>query len=240
MDSILQFLGHDWWLLFVFGGSMGGAVRGVVAWNERRAQRRLERYRIKQETKAAVARARTEAKKAAGLGRVDRETARRELVKTVAEHDAVDTRWFGYETDLSTILDYPMMVDMREPLTVDFHKARQRAYLLRPEPVESLLDSRDAQLEYRDAVHAYASAFEIAEQEARRRRRGDFNAIEQERLARAQRLLALAVDTAASPTERQQAYNRARKELDGLIVLPRPATVALERQVQLALERGAD
>ncbi|GAA4390503.1 hypothetical protein GCM10023147_18490 [Tsukamurella soli] len=206
MDAIMHALGNNWWLLFVFGGSIGGAVRGVAAWNERRAQRRLERYRIKQATKAELA-------KAKGMGRVDRETARRELTKTVAEHDTVDDRWFGYETDLATILDFPMMIDMREPLTVEFHKARHRADLLRPQPPESLLDSREALGDYREAVHAYATAFDIAEQEAHRRRRGDFDALEQERLARAQRLLAVAVDAGATPDERQQAYARARREL---------------------------
>lgn len=86
-------------------------------------------------------------------------------------------------------------------------------------------------------MHAYAVAFEVAEQEARRRRRGDFSPLEQERLAKAQRLLAVALDGAATGPERQQAYQRARTELDGLLDLPRPAAVALENQVRAALER---
>ena len=36
---------------------IGGGVRAVAAANERRAERRLERYRIKQQTKIAVAEA---------------------------------------------------------------------------------------------------------------------------------------------------------------------------------------
>lgn len=217
-----------WWLIFVFGGSISAAVKGASAWNERRANRRLEKYRIKQETKVALATAQ-------GMGRVDAAQVQRELERAAAEHDAVDTRWFGYETDLATILDHPMMIDMREPLTVDFHKAKRRADLLRPEGPDGA-SAADVE-QYRDAVHAYAAAFDGAEQEAKRRRRGDFSPLEQERLAKAQRLLAVALDGSATGPERQQAYQRARAELDGLIDLPRSATVALENQVRAALER---
>ncbi len=227
VDQVLEIAKDYWWLVFVFGGSISAGVKGVSTWNERRAARRLEKYRIKQETKVALATAK-------GMGRVDAAQQQRELERAVAEHDAVDTRWFGYETDLATILDFPMMVDLREPLTVDFHKAKRRADLLRPEGPDGAVPDVG---QYRDAVHAYAAAFDVAEQEAKRRRRGDFSPIEQERLARAQRLLAVALDGAATGPERQQAYQRARSELDGLIDLPRPATVALENQVRAALER---
>jgi hypothetical protein len=220
-----------WWLVFVFGGSIGAAVRGVSTWNERRAQRRLERYRIKQQTKIALARAE-------GRGRVNAAAVRRELNAIVAKHEGIDKRWFDYETDLATILDFPMMIDLREPLTVGFHTARSHAELLRPEPVEALLTDIDALHEYRDAVHAYAASFDVAEREAKRRRRGDFSPLEQDRLAKAQRLLALAMDEGAAPTERQQAYARARKELDGLIDLPRPGTAELEQRMRAALGPG--
>ncbi len=226
MNQLAEFARDFWWLVFPLGGSIAGGVRGIAAWNERRAARRLEKYRIKQEARVALARAK-------GMGRVDAQAAQKELARAIAEHDEVDTRWFGYETDLATILDFPMMIDMREPLTVDFHKAKRRADLLRPDGP----DRTDGVEEYRDAVHAYAAAFDVAEQEARRRRRGDFTPPEQERLAKAQRLLAVALNGGASGPERQQAYQRARAELDGLIDLPKPATVALERQVRAALER---
>ncbi|MGX9295963.1 hypothetical protein [Tsukamurella paurometabola] len=228
MDQVLEFARNFWWLVFPLGGSLAGGVRAVGAWNERRAARRLERYRIKQETKVALAQAK-------GMGRIDAAQVQRELQRAVAEHDDVDTRWFGYETDLATILDYPMMIDMREPLTVDFHKAKRRADLLRPDGPDGA-SAADVE-QYRDAVHAYAAAFDVAEQEAKRRRRGDFSPLEQERLAKAQRLLAVALDGSATGPERQQAYQRARAELDGLIDLPKAATVALENQVRAALER---
>lgn len=225
MSGFWDAIGHYWWLIFVLGGSVGGVARGIGAWNERRAQRRLERYRIKQE--ASVARAEAQSR-----GRVDAAAVQAELAAAAAEHERADATWFAYETDLATLLDYPMLVDLREPLTESFHRDRSRAELLRPSP-----DSVDhaAVRSYRDAVHAYSTSLAVAEQEARRRRRSDFNPLEQERLARAQRLLALAMNDAASGEERRQAYARARSELDGLIALPTAGSAALERRVQAAI-----
>jgi len=89
--------------------------------------------------------------------------------------------------------------------------------------------------EYREAVHAYAIAFEIAEAEAKRRRRSGFTLDEQERLVRAQRLLRLAMDEGATPQERQSAYRKAHKELDGLLVLPDRARAAIEHKIARAI-----
>lgn len=46
----------------------------------------------------------------------------------------------------------------------------------------------------------------------------------------------LAEDVAASPQERQNAYARANKELDGLIVLPAPVRASIERRIAAAIE----
>jgi hypothetical protein len=125
---------------------------------------------------------------------------------------------------------------MRNPLTISFHKAKRHADLLRPDRPEDLVKDRTAQLEYRNAVHEYVSAFEIAEAEAIRRRRSDFSADEQQRLARARNLLHLAQDAAATPQERQSAYARASKELDGLIVLPAATRASIERRIAGQIE----
>ena len=75
------------------------------------------------------------------------------------------------------------------------------------------------------------TAFDVAEAEAIRRRRNDFSRAEQQRIARAQNLLRVPSDTAATPQEREHAYAIARKELDGLIVLPERARAAIERGI---------
>jgi hypothetical protein len=72
------------------------------------------------------------------------------------------------------------------------------------------------------------TAFNIAEAEAQRRRRSDFSPGGQQRIARAQSLLRVASDSAATPQERQSAYDLARRELDGLIVLPPRTQASIE------------
>ncbi len=199
-----QSVGHFWWLIFPLGGMVGGGVRAVAAANERRAERRLERYRIKQQTKIAVA-------EAAGRSRTNEIKYRRELKKVIEQHGQTDARWLEYEIDVAKLLDFPLMTDMRNPLTMEFHKARRRADLLRPENADDLDGDREAQLEYRDAVHDYVTAFDVAEAEAIRLRRSTFSDEDQQRIARAQNLLKLAEDEGATPQERQNAYARAQR-----------------------------
>lgn len=229
---MLHFAANFWWLIFPFAGAIGTGVRAVAAANERRVQRRLERYRLKQQTKIAVA-------QAAARARGDEESSRRDLTKLLAAHARTDARWLEYEVDIAKLLDFPLMTNLRDPLTVAFQKAKRHADLLRPErpqDVQAVAADRSAYLDYRDAVHEYISAFEIAEAEAIRRRRSDFSADEQQRLARAQHLLDLAQDEGATREERQNAYARAGKELDGLIVLPAPARAGIERRIAGQIE----
>jgi hypothetical protein len=226
---VLQTAGHFWWLIFPLGGMIGGGVRAVAAANERRAERRLERYRIKQQTKIAVA-------EAAGRSHTNEVKYRRELKRIIEQHGETDARWLGYEVDVAKLLDFPLMTDMRHPLTMEFHQARRRADLLRPDRAEDLEGDREAQLEYRDAVHNYVTAFDIAEAEAIRLRRSTFSEVDQQRIARAQSLLRLAEDEGATPGERQNAYSRARAELDGIIALPAVTRASIERKLAGELE----
>lgn len=156
---------------------------------------------------------------------------RRALERTIEEHDRTDTRWLDYELDVAKLLDYPLMTDMREPLTERFHRAKLRADFLRPADALDMIADRDSAREYRDAVQEYVTSFDVAEAEAIRLRRSGFGSDEQERLTRAQRLLRVASDTAATTQERERAYQLARRELDGLVVLPERARVALERGI---------
>jgi len=229
MTPVLHFAANFWWLVFPLGGAIHGGLRAIAAANERRAERRLERYRLKQQAKIAVA-------QASGRTVNNEENYRREIARLIAAHGLTDGRWLDYEVDIAKLLDFPMMTDMRNPLTISFHKAKRHADLLRPDRPDDLVGDRDAQLEYRSAVHEYISAFEVAETEAIRRRRSDFSADEQQRMARAQNLLHLAQDEAATREERQNAYARASRELDGLIVLPPPARASIEQRIAGQIE----
>lgn len=229
MNAIGDVIGNYWWLVFPFSGAIFGGFRAVGAANARRVDRRQERFRLKQQAKVAAA-------EAQGRQRVDREAETRAMSKVLAEHDEVDRRWFAYETDVLNLLEFPMMTDMREPLTTAFHRAKRGADSLRPDTADDLVGNHGAQSTYRGAVHDYGVAFDVAESEARRRRQGDFSDAEQHRLTRAQGLLRMAMDSASTPQERQSAYRKAREELDGLVSLPVVAYAQIERGVAGELE----
>jgi hypothetical protein len=160
----------------------------------------------------------------------------RSLRRVLEEHSRTDKRWLDYELDFAKLLDFPLMTDMRNPLTIDFHKAKLRADFLRPVKAEDLLDDRQAAAQYLSAVEEYVTAFNVAEAEAIRRRRSDFSLAAQLRIARAQNLLRVAADSAAAPQERQNAYERACKELDGLVVLPSTTQASIERGISGQIE----
>jgi hypothetical protein len=153
------------------------------------------------------------------------------IVRTAREHDRTDTRWLDYEIDVSKLLDYPLITDMRDPLTQRFHRAKLRADLLRPADAADLLDDSDAARQYLDAVEEYVTAFDVAEAEAIRTRRSNFSRAEQQRLSRAHGAMRIATDAAATPQERERAFDVARRELDGLVVLPERTRAAIERGI---------
>ena len=222
MGPLLSFLVHYWWLIFPVSAVAGPWLHRYNRQLEKRRRYKLEMARAKSAAQIEVQR----------LARVNTD----QLRSALRTHDDVEQRWWSYEIDLATVIGYPMLVDVREPLTRDFHKAKGRADMLRPPP-GSEGDDPVAFVEYRDAVVEYAAAFDAAEREARRRKQADFSPIERESLERARRLVMIAADEAATPAERQSAYRKARRELDGLIDLPLVGAEQLERSIAKELER---
>ncbi|MBT1004050.1 hypothetical protein KIH31_15795 [Paenarthrobacter sp. DKR-5] len=216
MQPVLDFVGHFWWLVFPLSGVAGGWARSWSRASERRHQRRVELYNLKNQAQQSE------------QVRVD------EVRRLMNAHDAVNKRWLEYELDVAKLIDFPMMSDVREPLTVGFLRAKREADALHPDQPEELRD-KAALEQYRSAVTAFEVAFDVAEREARRVKDSNFSGPERQRLATARQLLTIAVDEAATPAERQTAYKRARRELDGLIALPDAALAALEAKVARAL-----
>jgi hypothetical protein len=178
----------------------------------------------------------------AGVGRANAaQVFQRDVDRIVTAHEEVNRRWLDYELDVAKLIDFPLISDMREPLTVDFHKAKRDADFLRPEDPAHPEELRDpARLaEYREAVRTFEVAFDAAEREAKRRRRSDFTEAERSSLARARNLIAIADDNGATHAERQVAYRRAKSELEGLIVLPDVAMDAMEHRIAGALGTGS-
>ena len=74
-----------------------------------------------------------------------------EVAALMAAHDAVNRRWLDYELDVGKLIDFPVMTDVREPLTVAFIRAKKAADGLRPAaPGDITTPARLA--EYRTAV----------------------------------------------------------------------------------------
>ena len=118
-----------------------------------------------------------------------------------------------------------------------FLRSKRDADALRPVAAADVVD-KGRWDDYRNAVNAYAVAFEIAEKEAHRIKDSAFSEPERQRLKTARKLVKMAEDEAGTGAERHTAYTRARKELDGLIVLPDVTIAALEQKIARVLERG--
>lgn len=220
MESLFEILDDKWWLVFpalAFAGHWANSWRKA---SDRRHQRKVELYKLKNQAR--------EAEKASAA----------EVESLMAVHDAANKRWLDYELDVGKLIDFPLMTDVREPLTVAFLRAKREADGLRPAAAADM--TSHSRLEaYRKAVDGFSVALDIAEREARRIRDSKFTGPERERLATARQLLKIAENHAATPAERQAAYKRARRELDGLIVLPDVTVAALEEKIAPMLDPGA-
>jgi hypothetical protein len=219
VDAYFNFVTHFWWLIFPLSGLMGGWARSWSRASERRHRRRVELYQLRN--------------RAADV----EQASQAEVRLLMAGHDSVNRRWLDYELDVGKLIDFPVMTDVREPLTVAFLRAKREADGLRPAAAADI--TTPARLaEYRAAVHGFELAFDVAEREAQRIKDSNFTGPERDRLATARKLLRIASDAAATPAERQTAYKRARRELDGLIVLPQATLAALEEKIAGMLDAG--
>jgi hypothetical protein len=220
VDPFLNFVSHNWWLVFPLSALLGSWARSWSKASERRHRRKVELYRLKNHQAEAE------------------QASRGEVQALMDAHDAVNRRWLDYEVDIGKLIDFPVMTDVREPLTVAFLRAKREADGLRPDAPEQIATAARL-VEYRAAVRGFELAFDVAEREALRIKDSNFTGPERERLATARKLLRIASDAAATPAERQTAYKRARRELDGLIVLPEATLAALEEKIAGMLDAGA-
>ncbi|WDH78963.1 hypothetical protein PTQ19_00535 [Microbacterium esteraromaticum] len=238
MDVFFQdfwdFARDYWWLIFPIMGMAGGAGKAWERAAKRRHERRLETLRVKGEIKAAQLAARgivpTREQKRRADDDDERAASRQMLEKLFAEHDEITARWLDYELDVAKLIAFPAMSDGRQPLTAAFLRAKKTADALRPESSDATVSESEI-AEYLEAVGNYAVAFDVAERDARRVRDSGFSEDERKRLDRAQHMLAVALDDAATQAERNVAYKRVREELDGLILLSDEAVDALKKQV---------
>lgn len=233
MQGFWEFAGNYWWLIFPIMGVAGGIGKTWERSAKRRHERRMETLRLKGELKAAQLAARGSApahKNARQVAADDRESTKHMLEKLFAEHDEVTARWLDYELDVAKLIAFPAMSDGRQPLTAAFLRAKKTADTLRPASSDAKVSETEI-AEYLEAVGNYSVAFEVAERDARRLRNSTFSEAERKRLDRAQHMLTVALDEAATQAERNVAYKRVREELDGLILLSDEAVDVLKKKV---------
>lgn len=150
-------------------------------------------------------------------------------------HDVIRREWSLYELDAMKMLDFPMLSDMREPLTVKLHVALREANNLRPANVDAMVEESAGGSEYQKAVSALETAFHVAETEAKRIKWRKFSAAERKQLTTAKNLLSMVMDGGASEFERQAAYKRLQKEISGLITLPKMTMNVLEDKMRVMI-----
>ncbi len=61
------------------------------------------------------------------------------MTTVIQRLDEINEKWFAYGLDLATMIQYPLLFDMREPLRpLAFHHAEVRADDERPTPAETV------------------------------------------------------------------------------------------------------
>src|SRR5690606_26127288 len=113
-------------------------------------------------------------------------------------------RWLDYELDVAKLIAFPTMSDGREELTAAILRAKKVADGLRPATADAKVDAETFGA-YRDAVHDFEVAFDIANEDAGLVRDTGFSVVLRRRLERALQLLLTAVDRSAPGAERQVA-----------------------------------
>jgi hypothetical protein len=236
VNEFWAFAQNYWWLAFPIMAVAGGFARRWEFSARARHKRRLEILQAKAALKAAtppkqVAHA-TEPKP---ITKASPTAAGREAVRRARRRHRAVARLRAGCREADRLPD-----DQRWPPAahggIPAREEDRRPTAARP-PKAHLTDQELAA--YAAAVTDYEVAFDVAEREARRLKDSDFTETERKRLATAQQLLSVAVDSAATSAERQVAYKRVREELDGLIVVSDEAIVVLEKKVALPLDAAA-
>lgn len=140
--------------------------------------------------------------------------------KIIAIHDDVLKEWASYSTDAIKVIDNPFMFDMRESMVCDFVAALQKANIVRPISIKTVSNISSSDTLYEQSVLALQTSFTALELESQKVQWGNFSSKEKKRIQTAKRLFNIALDLSSSESERQLAYKRAIKELQGLLTIP--------------------
>lgn len=144
--------------------------------------------------------------------------------------DAALVDWSRYETDVSLLIEYPVMTDYTDPVIRDVIVAMQGI-----REAERGTDPGRLHL----AVDRFEVALRTAENYARRCGQSRLTEAERGKLATARAALNLLLDGGASPSEVEGAYRTLRRSLRGIIDLPAPAAADLDARAREARRLGS-
>ena len=144
--------------------------------------------------------------------------------------DAALVAWSRYETDVSLLIEYPVMTDYADPVIREVIVAMQGI-----REAERAADPGALHL----AVDRFEVALRTAENYARRCGQSRLTEAERGKLAKARAALNLLLDGGASPSEVEGAFRSLRHSLRGIIDLPAPAAAGLEARARDARRIGA-
>ncbi|MFJ6616198.1 hypothetical protein ACIQOW_01275 [Kitasatospora sp. NPDC091335] len=154
--------------------------------------------------------------------RTDDRAARLRLRRVEDRHDAVLEQYGEFTGDILAVLERPLLADVAVRETADLVHALAGAADARS------VAGSDGAAAYGRAVTALEIAWQVADRHARRVGTAQMPERERAAVAQAQRLLRTVLGDGASDAERQTAYRRAVRLLDGIVVVPREATAAIE------------
>ena len=152
--------------------------------------------------------------------------------------DELLVKWSRYETDVSLMIDYPVMTDYSDPVIRDVIVAMQGIRAAEAEALDLGRGHAEAS-KLRRAVDRFEVAFVTAEKYARRCGQSKLSDAERSKLATARQALNIILDGAATPSEVEAAYRSLRGSLRGIIDLPAPAAADLDARARDARRIGA-
>jgi hypothetical protein len=205
--SILSFLG-----VFIAPSLFIGAVV-LLALGVRGLKRRARRERTRRDDAAA----RTESWR-----------------RLHQRRDQLLVKWSRYETDVSLMIDYPVMTDYSDPVIRDVIVAMQGIRAAEAEALDIGRGHAEGSKLHR-AVDRFEVALITAEKYARRCGQSKLSDAERSKLATARQALNIILDGAATPSEVEAAYRSLRGSLRGIIDLPDQAIADLQNHTRQSL-----
>ena len=156
----------------------------------------------------------------------------------IHDHRVIKERLLKAETDWDLLFRMPALVDPTVPATAALYRALHAANTADPTMPDSFdEESKLSSFEYVKCVRALASAWRIAEQNARKIGQSLIPEDERKKISQIRDLLAVAENTASGMVERQLAYRRIQRLVTDLnhVAVPQAALAELEHRKQLAL-----